>query len=71
VISADAVLLTYRTERLADGKPPRHVLRSSIWKRTDAGWKMLFHQGTPTDACSQTEKAPDMSGAFQFLWREP
>ncbi len=50
VISADAVLLTYRTERLADGKPPRHVLRSSIWKRTGAGWKMLFHQGTPTDA---------------------
>lgn len=45
-ISADAVLLTYRTcRRMADGSE-RSVLRSSIWQRGSGGWKMLFHQGT-------------------------
>ena len=24
--------------------------RSSIWRLTDAGWQMVFHQGTPTSA---------------------
>ncbi|MDF1645526.1 MAG: DUF4440 domain-containing protein [Legionellaceae bacterium] len=23
------------------------ALRSSIWKRFESGWKMVFHQGTP------------------------
>ena len=45
-ISADAVLLTYRTcRRMANGSE-RSVLRSSIWQRGCGGWKMLFHQGT-------------------------
>jgi hypothetical protein len=48
VLSADAVLLTYRTRRtLADGFE-RTVLRSSIWQRSKCGWQMLFHQGTPS-----------------------
>lgn len=38
-----AVLLTYRSE--ASG---RRALRSSIWVRDpEAGWLLLFHQGTP------------------------
>lgn len=49
-ISADAVLLTYRTwRRQADGSE-RHVLRSSIWKHDGGRWQPLFHQGTPTRA---------------------
>ena len=24
-----------------------HSLRSSIWSRTEKGWKLVFHQGTP------------------------
>lgn len=45
-ISADAVLLTYRTiRRSADGSE-RCALRSSIWKQDGARWQMLFHQGT-------------------------
>ncbi|KQV37397.1 hypothetical protein ASE23_01750 [Rhizobium sp. Root73] len=24
----------------------RHVLRSSIWRRTNGHWRMVFHQGT-------------------------
>lgn len=48
-ISPDAVLVTYRAIRpLKDGKPPRHVLRSSIWQRIDGRWQMIFHQGTVT-----------------------
>ena len=39
---ADAVvLLTYRARR-----PDRVSLRSSVWVRGDAGWQLLFHQGT-------------------------
>jgi hypothetical protein len=25
----------------------RRSLRSSIWRSTDTGWQMIFHQGTP------------------------
>ncbi|MGO4624703.1 DUF4440 domain-containing protein [Ensifer sp. 2YAB10] len=47
-IAPDAVLLTYRTHRVESDGSERHVLRSSIWKRTGAKWQMLFHQGTVT-----------------------
>lgn len=47
-ISADAVLLTYRTWRIRSDGSERHVLRSSIWKHDGQHWQMLFHQGTPT-----------------------
>lgn len=49
---ADGVaLLTYRLARLDDrGQLTRHSLRSSLWQRTDAGWRLRFHQGTPTGA---------------------
>lgn len=46
MLADDTVLLTYRTQRTTPDGIERHVLRSSIWQRTDAGWKMLFHQGT-------------------------
>ncbi|MBN9053740.1 MAG: DUF3225 domain-containing protein [Rhizobiales bacterium] len=45
-LGADAVLLTYRTSRSTGAERARHVLRSSIWTRTAAGWRMTFHQGT-------------------------
>jgi hypothetical protein len=40
-IADDAVLLTYTTN---DGN--RRCRRSSIWRRTSDGWRVLFHQGT-------------------------
>ncbi len=46
-IATGAVLLTYRTARMVEGEAPRYVLRSSIWKLTELGWQMAFHQGTP------------------------
>ncbi len=36
------VLVTYRT---VEGRGPAN--RSSIWRSTAAGWKLVFHQGTP------------------------
>ena len=47
---ADGVaLLTYRSAQLApDGALERHALRASVWTRTPSGWRVIFHQGTPT-----------------------
>ena len=45
-LGADAVLVTYRSR-----EPDRESLRSSVWLRdAEAGWLLLFHQGTPTVA---------------------
>jgi len=47
-INEDVILLTYKSAHIApDGELSRHTLRSSIWQRTDHGWKLRFHQGTP------------------------
>jgi hypothetical protein len=41
-LGADAVLVTCRSRR-----PGREALRNSVWLRAaDAGWLLLFHQGT-------------------------
>lgn len=50
-LSSDSVLLTYRSAVVAEsGKVHRHALRASVWVQTDDGWKIRFHQGTPTAA---------------------
>jgi hypothetical protein len=43
LLAADVVLATYRSLRHNDNKL---VLRSSIWKRNEGKWQMVFHQGT-------------------------
>jgi hypothetical protein len=45
-VAEDTVLLTYRTRRTTLRGIERQVMRSSIWQKTEAGWQMLFHQGT-------------------------
>ncbi len=40
-LTADAVLVTYRTIR-----PEIQANRSSIWIQSASGWQVLFHQGT-------------------------
>ncbi|CAM5449907.1 nuclear transport factor 2 family protein [Streptomyces chartreusis] len=44
-LAPDLVHLTFDT--VYDG---RHAHRSSLWRCTDAGWQMYFHQGTPFPA---------------------
>ncbi|MBS0582653.1 MAG: DUF4440 domain-containing protein [Proteobacteria bacterium] len=40
-IAADNYLLTYTLRQ-----PGRITRRTSIWRRADTGWKIVFHQGT-------------------------
>lgn len=40
-LAPDLVHLTFDTD--ADG---RRAHRSSLWRRTDRGWRLYFHQGT-------------------------
>ncbi|MFE4583207.1 nuclear transport factor 2 family protein [Streptomyces chartreusis] len=44
-LAPDLVHLTFDTVHAG-----RHAHRSSLWRRTDAGWQMYFHQGTPFPA---------------------
>ncbi|MER5936189.1 DUF4440 domain-containing protein [Streptomyces sp. NPDC001928] len=44
-LAPDVVHLTFDTE--LNG---RSAHRSSLWRRTDDGWQMYFHQGTPFSA---------------------
>ena len=47
-LAPSVALVTYRSIlRNTDGNE-RHALRSSIWTRTEQGWKLVFHQGTST-----------------------
>lgn len=45
LLAPDVALVTYRVERVEDGSM---TLRSSVWVREGANWRMRFHQGTPT-----------------------
>jgi hypothetical protein len=47
-LSESIVLVRYRaTRRIGRGRSVRS-LRSSIWRRTNGQWRMVFHQGTLT-----------------------
>jgi hypothetical protein len=48
-LGPDAALLTYRSVVIDErGNAQRHSVRSSVWVQTPDGWKLRFHQGTPT-----------------------
>lgn len=48
-LGKEVVLATYRLKKAsADEKKMTPSLRSSIWKKTDGQWQMMFHQGTKT-----------------------
>jgi hypothetical protein len=53
-LAPGVVLVTYRASRgNLDGQPATTSLRSSIWKRIDGRWQVVFHQGTPASEQSQ------------------
>ncbi len=60
-LSPDVALLTYRIHRHSD--PPVHTLRSSIWRRADGRWRMVFHQATVTTAVTTTATTATTTGA--------
>ncbi|MCF6322046.1 MAG: DUF4440 domain-containing protein [Rhizobiaceae bacterium] len=47
-IGDGVLLVTYVSELVRDGKTLRSN-RSSIWRRSNDGWQLRFHQGTPVD----------------------
>lgn len=47
-LANNLVLLTYTSHiQDAPGAPVKKALRSSIWRKQDDIWQMVFHQGTP------------------------
>ncbi len=47
-LAPDLVLAFYQLAAQNDHNPEMsYSLRSSIWKRFQGGWQMVFHQGTP------------------------
>ena len=48
MLAEDIVLVTYRATRLSQTPDVVHTLRSSIWRRNNGQWQMVFHQGTLT-----------------------
>ena len=54
-LAPDVVLVTYRGNcRFPESDKVSHSLRSSIWKKQNGRWQVVFHQGTPA---SQPTKA--------------
>ncbi|HOQ02098.1 MAG TPA: DUF4440 domain-containing protein [Acetivibrio sp.] len=50
ILANDVVLATYKAIKYnREQKKMVSSLRSSIWKCFDGNWKMVFHQGTPTE----------------------
>jgi len=47
-LAPSITLVTYRSILHTSDGSARHALRSSIWRRTAQGWRLVFHQGTPT-----------------------
>ncbi len=57
LLTEDVALLTYVSAHLEKNQIlHRHTLRSSVWVRTNVGWQMRFHQGTPTTPVSFDRK---------------
>jgi hypothetical protein len=51
LLSADTVLFTYRLQvRPRSGTRAVASLRSSVWRKADGVWRLLFHQGTAAPA---------------------
>ena len=46
-LSEDFILTTFRTEKTINDIDVIISLRSSIWRKTNGNWQMVFHQGTP------------------------
>ncbi|MCB8817369.1 nuclear transport factor 2 family protein [Desulfosporosinus shakirovi] len=48
-LATDCILAMYKVDKHSDlDERKKYSLRSSIWKRYDSKWKIVFHQGTPS-----------------------
>ncbi|RYZ74593.1 MAG: nuclear transport factor 2 family protein [Proteobacteria bacterium] len=49
-LAIDLIQLRFKTRRKLDGGETFASLRSSIWRKSQCGWRMIFHQGTATES---------------------
>jgi hypothetical protein len=50
ILCTDIIQTLFKTEKTVVGTGKvTYSMRSSIWKNENGKWKMIFHQGTPTD----------------------
>jgi hypothetical protein len=47
LLSSSVALATYQSILSGPDGTFRHALRSSVWIRSDRGWRLIFHQETP------------------------
>ena len=47
-LTEQVILVTFLTASLSADNEPRYAWRSSIWIRRGGGWRLRFHQATPT-----------------------
>lgn len=60
-LAEDVALVTYRVARRAGDARSEVFLRSSIWRRSEGRWQMVFHQGTRSDGAQVVGSHPDNS----------
>jgi hypothetical protein len=61
-LADDVALATYRVARRAPEVPHEECfLRSSIWRRSNERWQMIFHQGTRVAGPRVVRAGPDNS----------
>jgi hypothetical protein len=49
-LAPDVALLTYRSaHRQPDASLALPARRCSVWRLSDAGWQLFYHQGTPAE----------------------
>jgi hypothetical protein len=57
-LAPEVALITYRSQKSRPGgAPPQRANRSSIWKKIDSRWQMVFHQGTPLGRSPEKKRA--------------
>jgi hypothetical protein len=47
VLGEEAVLATFKTDKILPDASHSVSLRASVWRKTNDIWQIVFHQGTP------------------------
>lgn len=47
-LAENIILATFKTDKTLSDKSHVVALRTSIWRKNNNNWQMIFHQGTPT-----------------------
>ena len=59
-LSSQSVLLTYRSAQRQSNALIGSTLRSSVWRLSDKGWQLFYHQGTPQAEGDKKREQPSV-----------